>query len=115
MKKSLTKTQRLTIRLSAREAAALAAAAATAGIPLAAQARAAVTAAAREAERNAELDNLRTELAALRAGHEKDLESIAQALSKALDRDYFVTVAQHLDAKLNAIIAHHKIQPGESK
>lgn len=116
MKKSPAKTQRITIRLPASELAALAAAAKSNGVPLAAQARAAVSAAAREAQRNAELDNLRAELAALRAAHEKDLETIAASLTKTLDRDYFVTVAQHLDAKLNAVIAHHRIQmPGESK
>ena len=115
MNKSL-KTQRITIRLPASELAALAAAAASNGIALAAQARAAINASAREAQRNAELDNLRAELAALRASHEKDLEAIAQALSKTLDRDYFIIVTQHLDAKLNTLIAHHKIQvPGESK
>lgn len=116
MKKSHAKTQRITIRMAARELAALATAAASNGIPLAAQARQAVTADARAIQRNAELDHLRALLAALRASHEKDLETIAEALSKTLDRDYFIRVMQHLDTKLDAILIHHKIHvTGESK
>ncbi len=116
MNKSPTKTQRITIRLPARELAELAAAAASTGVPLAAQARAAVSAAAREARHGAELTQLQAEVAALRSGQTADLEAIAVALAKNLDRDYFVAVSKHIDAKLNAILAHHKIQvPGESK
>ena len=115
MNKSST-TQRITIRLPARELAELAAAAKSNGVPLATQARAAVSAAAREAQHGAELTQLQAEVAALRTGQTADLEAIAVTLAKNLDRDYFVRVAQHLDAKLDAIIAHHKIQtPGESK
>ena len=93
---------RLTIRLDDTLQNELQAVAGDAGMSVAAWARLALAQTARDARQAAELDALRGELAALRAA--------------SLDRDYFVVVAQHLDNKINALLAHHKIQmPGDPK
>ncbi len=100
MKKRSIQARRITVRLKAEETRALETAAGEAGMNVAAWARSALSQAAREDRQAAELEALRGELAALRAA--------------ALDRDYFITVAQHLDKKINALLAHLKIQmPGE--
>lgn len=100
MKKPARKASRITLRLQKANQAGLQAAAEAAGMSLATWARETLAQAARDARLAAEIDALRVQLAAFRAG--------------ALDRDYFIQVSQHLDKKLNALLAHLKIQmPGE--
>ena len=102
----MTRQTHLTLRLALAEANKIQAEAAAAGMSVSAYVRAALL---ERSRLDAALTPLQAELAENRAGA-AELETIAVALSKLIDRDYFIRVAQHLDTKLNAIISHHKIQ-----